>query len=382
MNTYNRYNIVFVRGSGKYLYDNQGRRYLDFFSGLSVCNLGHCNKKLVSILKQQSSLLWHCSNLYYSLPQVKFAEEIIKATFEGKVFFSNSGAEANECAIKLARKYGSKKGKYEIIVFRNSFHGRTIATLTATGQEKFHKGFYPLLEGFKYAEFNNINSVKKLINKKTIAVMIEPIQGEGGVVPANKEFLKELRILCNKNGLILIFDEIQTGFGRTGELFAYQYYKVKPDVITLAKSVANGLPLGVTIVDRKYAGVFQQGEHGSTFGGNLLSCAVASEVLKLINKQVLNNAKHIGKYFFDRLIQLKNKYHFIVSVRGVGLMLGMELNFHARGIVEECLRNGLVVNVTQDKVLRFLPPLIIKEKDVDIAVEILDKIFTKYKKVK
>ncbi len=378
LNTYNRYDVTFVKGAGKYLYDTKGKRYLDFFCGLSVCNLGHCNKRLVSLLTVQAKKLWHCSNLYYTLPQVNLAKEIIKRTFEGKVFFSNSGAEANECAIKLVRKYGSKKGKYEIITFKNSFHGRTIATLTATGQKKFHKGFEPLPEGFKYAEFNNIESVKSLLSEKTVAVMVEPVQGEGGVVPAEKKFLTQLRDLCNKNGLILIFDEIQTGFGRTGKLFAFQYYNVKPDILTLAKSVANGIPLGITVVDKKYADVFEKGDHGSTFGGNLLACAVAVEVLKLINNRLLQKVEQVGKYFYNKLVELKNKYDFIISVRGVGLMLGMELTFPARSVVEKCLKYGVVINVTQEKVLRFLPPLIIEKNDVDKVVKVLDKIFKNY----
>ncbi len=375
LKTYKRYNVLFVKGKGKYLYDNNKKKYLDFFSGLSVCNLGHCDKELIKIVNNQIKTLWHCSNLYYTTPQLTLAKELIKKTFPSKVFFSNSGAEANECAIKLARKYGIKDKRYEIITFKNSFHGRTIATITATGQDKFHKGFQPLLEGFKYAEFNNINSVKKLLNKKTIAIMLEPIQGEGGIIPAEKSFLKELRFLCERNKLLLIFDEIQTGFGRTGELFAYQYYDTKPDIITLAKSIANGLPLAATIVDKKYSEIFDYSDHGSTFGGNLIACSAALYVLKKLNKNLLNQVKVVGEYFYKNLLELKNKYNFITLVRGVGLMLGMELNFPARKIVEECLKNGLVINVTQDKVLRFLPPLIITKKDIDFVIKTLDEIF-------
>jgi len=366
---------VFVKGNGKYLYDDKGNKYLDFFSGLSVSNLGYQDKNLFNALIKQTKLLWHCSNLFYSLPQQKLAELLVKKTFPGKVFFSNSGAEANECAIKLVRKYGSKTNRYEIITFENSFHGRTIATLSATGQKKVQKGFEPLLQGFKYAKFNDINSVKKLINKNTVAIMIEPVQGEGGVIPAEQKFLKELRELCNKKNLVLIFDEIQTGFGRTGEFFAYQYYKVKPDIITLAKSIANGIPLGATVVDKKYSDVFDYGDHGSTFGGNLLACSVAVEVIKKIDEKLLAHVKEVGKYFYDKLLELKNKYKFVKSVRGVGLMLGIELDFPCRNVVEKCLQNGLIINVTQEKVLRFLPPLIIEKSDVDKAIKILDNIF-------
>jgi acetylornithine/N-succinyldiaminopimelate aminotransferase len=375
LKTYKKYNVVFVKGKGKYLYDDKGNKYLDFFSGLSVSNLGYQDKNLFNALIKQTKLLWHCSNLFYSLPQQKLAELLVKKTFPGKVFFSNSGAEANECAIKLVRKYGSKTNRYEIITFENSFHGRTIATLSATGQKKVQKGFEPLLQGFKYAKFNDINSVKKLINKNTVAIMIEPVQGEGGVIPAEQKFLKELRELCNKKNLVLIFDEIQTGFGRTGEFFAYQYYKVKPDIITLAKSIANGIPLGATVVDKKYSDVFDYGDHGSTFGGNLLACSVAVEVIKKIDEKLLAHVKEVGKYFYDKLLELKNKYKFVKSVRGVGLMLGMELDFPCRNVVEKCLQSGLVINVTQEKVLRFLPPLIIEKFDVDKVIKILDDIF-------
>ncbi len=378
LNTYNRFHIIFVKGEGKYLYDINGKRYLDFFCGLSVSNLGHCNKKLLTVLKRQSNKLWHISNFYYHTAQIELAKLLIKKTFPARVFFSNSGAEANECAIKLVRKYGNSIGKYEIITFKNSFHGRTIATVTATGQQKFQTGFEPLLEGFKYAEFNNITSVKKLISNRTVAIMLEPIQGEGGVIPAEKKFLEQLRDLCNQKKLILIFDEVQTGYGRTGELFAYQYYKVKPDIITMAKSVANGLPLGITLVDEKYASVFNFGDHGSTFGGNILSCTVATEVLKLIDTKLLKNVKIVGEYFLSRLVSLKKKYKFIKDVRGVGLMVGMELTFPCREVVQKCLQKGILINVTQDKVLRFLPPLIITTSDVDFVVSVLDEIFKEY----
>ncbi len=375
LKTYKRYNVVFVKGDGKYLYDDKGNKYLDFFSGLSVCNLGYKDKKLVDTLIHQAKFLWHCSNLFYSFPQQKLAKLLIKKTFPAKVFFSNSGAEANECAIKLVRKYGSRTGRYEIITFENSFHGRTIATLTATGQKKVQQGFSPLLKGFKYAKYNDIDSVKKLVTKNTVAIMLEPVQGEGGVIPAQQSFLEKIRELCDEKNLILIFDEIQTGFGRTGELFAYQYYKVKPDIITVAKSIANGIPLAATIVDKKYADVFDYGDHGSTFGGNLLACSVAVEVIKKIDNKLLSHVKDVGRYFCDKLVELKNKFKFIKSVRGVGLMLGMELGFPCRHIVEKCLKKGLIINVTQEKVLRFLPPLIIEKSDVDEAIKILESVF-------
>ncbi|MDI6641631.1 MAG: aspartate aminotransferase family protein [Elusimicrobiota bacterium] len=389
LQTYKRQKIVFSYGKGKYLWDTDGKKYLDFFSGLSVCNLGHSHPKVISAVKNQLNKYTHVSNLYYIELQIKLAKLLIEKSFKsGKVFFSNSGAEANECAIKLAIKRASNKAikgkeKYEIISFKNSFHGRTLATLSATGQEKFHKGFKPLLSGFKFAEFNNIDSVRKLINKYTCAVIVEPVQGEGGVYPAEKNFLKGLREICNKHHLLLIFDEIQCGLSRTGSLFAYQHYNIEPDIVTLAKSISNGLPLGVTIVREKYADLFKVGDHGSTFGGNPVSCASAIEVVKLLsNKRLLQNVNSTGEYFFQKLLELKNKYPEIIKeVRGLGLMLGIELlDGNSRvgdWIVQSCAENkptGLIINCTQEKVLRFLPPLIITKADIDFAVSIVDKV--------
>ncbi|OGS19712.1 MAG: acetylornithine aminotransferase, partial [Elusimicrobia bacterium RIFOXYA2_FULL_40_6] len=274
LQTYKRQNVAFIKGKDKYLWDSNGRKYLDFFTGISVSNMGHCHKKIVAAIKKQSGKLIHVSNHYYTEPQAKLAELLVRKSFKkGRVFLSNSGAEANECAIKLARKYGNPKGRYEIISFENSFHGRTMATLSATGQKKFHQHFDPFLTGFKFAKLNDIASVKKLVDKRTCAIFIEPIQGEGGICAANRKFLHELRALCNKNKLMLIFDEIQCGLGRTGKLFAYKYYGIEPDVMTLAKSIANGLPLGITVIKEKYENVLGFGDHGSTFGGNLVSCA-------------------------------------------------------------------------------------------------------------
>lgn len=382
MPTYKRKDVVFVSGKGNYLYGHAGKKYLDFFTGISVCNLGHCHPKIIKVVKNQLNKLFHVSNHYYTLPQVQLAELLVKRSYginsNARVFFSNSGAEANECAIKLARKYGREK-KYEIIVFNNSFHGRTLATLTATGQKKFHKGFLPLIPGFKYAKFNNIDSVRKLINNKTCAVLIEPIQGEGGVYPATKKFLAELRKLCNKHKLLLMFDEIQCGMGRTGKLFAYQYYGVQPDIITLAKSISNGLPLSVTIVSGKHNDIFNYGDHGSTFGGNIISCSAAIEVLKIIDNKLLDKVTKSGKYFIKRLNYLKSKYSFIKEVRGTGLMLGIELDIPGDAIVKKCLEKGLVINCTQEKTIRFLPPFTINRKDIDSAINTLDKIFKNIK---
>jgi predicted acetylornithine/succinylornithine family transaminase len=379
LKTYKRFDTIFVKGDGKYLFDTNGKKYLDFFCGISVCNLGHCNKQILSSTKKQLEKLWHISNYFYHPKQTELASLLIKKAFPAKIFFSNSGAEAIECAIKVARKYGSKTNRYEIITFKNSFHGRTLATLTATGQEKFHHNFGPLVDGFKYAILNDFDSVKNLLTKKTVAILVEPIQGEGGINPATKEFLKFLRNVCDKNDLLLIFDEIQTGFGRTGEFFAFQHFGVKPDIICLAKSIANGLPLGATVVDEKFSETFDFGDHGSTFGGNIISCTAGVEVVKIINKKLLSNVKTVSRYFFKKLNELKVKYNFVKEVRGVGLMVGMELMFDARDVVENCLKEGLVISVVQNNVLRFLPPLIITKKDVDKCIQILDKVFNKIK---
>lgn len=382
--TYKRNPVVIVKGKGQYVWDDKGKKYLDMFSGLSVCNLGHCHPRVTVAIEQQIKKLVHVSNLYYTEPSTLLAEKLINSSFPGKVFFSNSGAEANECAIKLARKYGNKRiadsgqrieNRYEIIVFKNSFHGRTLATLTATGQEKFHHGFEPLLPGFKYAEFNNLGSVKKLINNKTCAIMVEPIQGEGGLYPATKKFVRGLRKLCNQNRLLLIFDEIQCGMGRTGKLFAYQNYGVKPDIFTLAKSLANGLPIGATIARKETSELFVPGDHGSTFGANPISTAAALTVLKIMNRQFLNRVIVLGKYFISQLNELKNKYDFIKDVRGTGLMLAIELDFSGKDVVSACLENGLLINCTQDNVIRFLPSLITTKKDIDQTLDILEDVF-------
>lgn len=375
LQTYKRQNVCFVKAKDKYAWDDKGLRYLDFFTGISVCNMGHSPRKVIEAIKKQYGTLAHVSNHYYTVPQAKLSELLIKKSFKrGKIFLSNSGAEANECAIKLARKYGNPAGAYEIISFNNSFHGRTMATLSATGQKKFHKYFNPFLKGFKFAVFNDINSVKRLLTLKTCAVIIEPIQGEGGVYPAERKFLQELRALCNKHKLLLIFDEIQCGMGRAGKLFAYQHYAVEPDVITLAKTIAGGLPLGITMVKDKYSQVLQFGDHGSTFGGNAVSCAAAIANLQLIgSRKTLDNVVKTGRYLLDKLLILKDKYPSIIKdVRGAGLMLGLEIEGDGSKIVEKCLHKGLIINCTQAKILRFLPPFTINKKDVDTAVKIIE----------
>jgi predicted acetylornithine/succinylornithine family transaminase len=376
--TYRRYGLVLTRGKGKYVWDSAGKRYLDFFAGLSVCNVGHCHPRVVAAIRQQAGKLLHVSNLYYTEPQVRLAKLLVQRSFPGKVFFANSGAEANECAIKIARKWGNRDGsaRSEIITFEQSFHGRTMATITATGQPKFQKGLDPLLPGFRYARFNDLASVKALISDSTAAIMVEPVQGEGGVNPATREFLEGLRKLCDRHKLLLIFDEVQAGLGRAGKLFAFQNYGVTPDVLTLAKSLGGGLPIGAVIATETAASLLGFGEHASTFGGNPVVCAAAIEVMGILTPALLKRSVSTGNYFVARLNALKAKYPFIKDVRGTGLMVGCELDLPGRDIVRFCQEKGLLINCTQDTILRFLPPLIIDRKDVDTAIKILEEAFT------
>jgi len=379
MRTYKRNDLTVKKAKDQFIWDENGKKYLDFFAGISVCNVGHCNNSVVKATKKQLENFAHISNLYYAPSQIKLGEELTKRTLPGgKIFLSNSGAEANECAIKIARKWGflnpSKEGnRYEIICFKNSFHGRTLATLAATGQEKFHEFYKPLPDKFVFAEINNIDSVKKLLNTKTVAIAIEPVQGEGGVIPSDKTFLKELRMLCDEKNLLLILDEIQCGIGRTGKFCAFENYNIKPDIIILAKSLANGLPLGATIAGKKCAETFAYGDHGSTFGGNPVACAAALEVLKIVNSNFLKNTSKISKYLFSKLENLKKKYSVIKEIRGLGLMVGIELNADGKDTVEYCRSKGLLINCIQDTVIRLLPPLIITKKNVDLAVKILEE---------
>jgi len=380
--TYKRYPLAINRAKGKYIWSEEGKKYLDFFSGLSVNNLGHCHPQILKAIKEQIVKHLHISNLYYDHLQVELAEKLVKLSIPGKVFFSNSGAEANECAIKLARKYGhlregKREAKYKIIVFENSFHGRTLATLSATKQKKFQEGFAPLLSGFKQAKFNELSTVEKAIDGNTCAIMVEPVQGEGGVQVATREFLRGLRRLCNKFKLLLIFDEIQSGMGRTGKMFAYQHYGISPDILTMAKGLGGGLPLGATIAKDRIAKLFGYGNHGSTFGGNPVSVAAGLAAVKLLDGKLLNNVKVKGNYFMKCLNGLKFKYpNRIKQVRGLGLMVGMELKEEGEEIVNKCLEQGILINCTQKRVLRFLPPLIINNNDIDKLVKTLDKILS------
>ena len=378
MKTYKRYDVSFKKAKGQFVWDENGKKYLDFFSGISVCSLGHCNSLVNLAIKKQVDNFVHCSNVYYSKPQVEIAKALLEKSFKnGRVFLANTGAEANECAIKIARKWGFdnpyKDGtkRYEIISFENSFHGRTLATLAATGQERFHTAFKPLQEKFLFAKFNNIESVKQLIGKKTVAVIIELVQGEGGINIADKKFVKDLRKLCDDNNLLLICDEIQCGLARTGKMFAWQHYGIKPDVFTLAKAIANGLPLGAIVANKKVATVFNYGDHGSTFGGNPVSCAAAVATIKQMTPKLLKDVSEKAKYFVKNLNELKKKYSCIKEVRNLGLLVGVELYFAGKDIVDFCINRGLLINCTQGNILRFLPPFIITKKDIDKAVKIL-----------
>jgi len=378
-NTYARYPVLLVRGKGTRVWDMEGEEYLDFVSGLAVCNLGHCHPKVVKAIQNQAEKLIHVSNFYYIEPQIQLASLLCKHSFADKVFFCNSGAEANEGAMKLARKYAKEnmgKDRYEIITMERSFHGRTLATLTATGQEKFHKGYEPLMPGFKYVPFNDIGAVKKGINSKTCAVMLEPIQGEGGVNCPSEGYLKALREICDEKGLLLIFDEVQVGMGRTGKLFAYEHDGIEPDILTLAKSLAGGVPIGALLIKKGIAESFNPGDHASTFGGNPLATAAGvAAFTALLDEGMLENCRKMGDYFLSQLEEVKKKFPFVKEVRGKGLILGMELDMEGGSIVTEMMQRGILINCTMGNVLRFLPPLIVTKEEVDRVVKALEEVF-------
>ncbi len=372
MPTYTKVPLVFVKGKGSKLFDIHNKQYLDFFSGWGVGNLGHCHPKVMQAVRDQISKLIFIPNNYYHIPQAKLAKEIVYWAYPAKVFFCNSGAEANEAAIKFARKFG--KGRYEIITFDNSFHGRTLAALSATGQKKYQSGFEPLVEGFKTVKFNDLEAVKKAITDKTVAIMLELIQGEGGVNVADKDFVLSLRKICDEKNLLLIVDEVQTGIGRTGKLFCYQNYGITPDIMTLAKALGGGLPIGCMVVKEDIADTLTAGMHASTFGGGPVIAKAALAVLKAVQKEkLLANTKKMGEYLLLLLNALQDRYAVIKEVRGIGLMLGVELNIEGKGIVEKCLEKGLLINCTHDRVLRLMPALNITKKEIDKAIGILNE---------
>ncbi len=381
--TYGRYPVAFVRGSGARLIDADGKEYLDFVAGLAVCNLGHSHPSIVGAIKEQAGSLIHTSNLFHIGPQAELAKLLVENSFSDRVFFCNSGAEANEAAIKLVRKYFSDRGqkRFQIISMERSFHGRTMAAMAATGQEKIRKGFEPLLEKFAYVPFGSVEAVRAGIGDTTAAVLIEPIQGEGGVNMPPVEYMKELRALCDEKGVLLILDEVQTGMGRTGKLFAYEHYGIEPDVMTLAKGLAGGVPIGAMLATEEVAAAFGPGAHASTFGGNFLSTAAGVAALRTtVDDGVLDNCVKVGEYLTCKLNEFKAEYDFITEVRGKGLIIGMAMTIKGADIVAECLSRGLIINCASESVLRFLPPLIITEADVDEMISILGPVLDGYKK--
>jgi acetylornithine/N-succinyldiaminopimelate aminotransferase len=378
--TYARTPIVFTRGKGSRLWDEHGREYLDFLAGIAVCSLGHCPPDLAQTLCRQAETLVHVSNLFYTVPQTELAEALTRLSFADKVFFANSGAEVNEAAIKLARKYSRDRfgpGRFHVITMKNSFHGRTLATLSATGQEKVHHGFEPLVEGFVFVDFNSVAAVEAAITERTCAVLVEPIQAEGGIRLADSSYFADLKALCRRHDLLLIFDEVQAGMGRTGTLFAYEQEGVTPDIMTLAKALGNGLPIGAMLATDDAASAFTPGSHASTFGGTPLVTAVALRVLQTISQpEFLRQVREMGAYLRDRLEGLRSRYPMIQEIRGRGLILGMQLAVPGQAVVQRCLEKGLVINCTQDTVLRFVPPLVIDRSDVDLCIRILSEVLT------
>ena len=376
--TYMRQDTAFVKGKGTKLWDESGREYTDFLAGIAVCGLGHCHPQITKAISEQAATLVHVSNLFYTRPQADLASLLCKKSFADQVFFSNSGAEANEAAIKLARRYFQKKGeteRFRIITMDQSFHGRTMATLSATGQDKIKEGFSPVLEGFSHVPFNNIGRLEKEMDDTVCAVMLEPVQGEGGVIPADPEYLKAVRDLCTQTGCLLIFDEIQTGMGRCGKLFAHELYGVTPDIMTLAKALGNGLPIGAMMATQDAAKGFDFGSHASTFGGTPLATAAALEVVKIIGDDgFLNTVRETGDYFKQQLKTLAETHKRIVEVRGRGLLLGLEIDGDAGGVVAQMMKKGFIINGIQDKVLRFAPPLIIEKQEIDGLITELDSL--------
>lgn len=378
-NTYKRFPIVFERGRGCTLWDAGGREYTDFVAGIAVCNLGHASPEVSRALARQADKLFHVSNLFYTVPQIQLAEWLTRHSFADRVFFCNSGAEANEAAIKLARKTFFDQGNYNrwrIVAMEQSFHGRTFAALSATGQQKVREGFEPILEGFDFVAFNDIEKLEAAITEKTCAVLIEPVQGEGGIRCPDPAYLKAVRRLCDDKGILLIFDEIQTGIGRTGKLFAYEHFGVKPDVMTLAKALGNGLPIGAMLATEKASAAFTPGSHASTFGGTPVITAAALEVLRIMEQEnIVKDCRKTGDYFKSRLTWLKDRHRVIEEVRGIGLMLGIKLSEKGAPIVDQCMEKGFLINCIQEYILRFVPPLVISREEIDRLIQCLDEVF-------
>ena len=383
MNTYTRYPVVLRKGRGMKVWSADGKEYLDFVGGVAVNILGHCHPRVVVAIQKQAQRLIHVSNYYYIEPQIKLAKLLVEHSFADKVFFCNSGAEAIEAAIKLARKYAKEQvhpNRFEIISAKNSFHGRTLAAVTATGQEKFQKGFEPLVPGFKHVPFNDIQAIREAVTAETCGILLEPIQGEGGVRVAGQDYLKEVRALCNEQNILLILDEVQTGMGRTGKLFAYEHFGITPDIMAIAKGLGGGVPIGAMLSTDKVASGFQPGNHASTFGGNPLVCAAGVATLETILEDgfILDQCNRMSEYFIEKLEQLKTKFPSLTrEVRGKGLLLGMELTIDGDPIVRACLEKGFLINCTSGTVLRFIPPLIVQRKDIDQLFDVLHGILSK-----
>ncbi len=370
---YARIPIVFIRGEGSFLWDADGKRYIDLFPGWGVDGLGHCPPRVVAAIREQAGRLLHVANNYYMEPQGLLAKMLSERSFGGKCFFCNSGAEANEAAIKLAR-LAARAGRYKIITFANSFHGRTLGAISATAQPKYYKGFEPIVPGFLYADFNDLASAEALVDSETCAVMVEPVQGEGGVNVPDPAFLKGLRDLCDHHGMLLIFDEVQTGCGRLGQWFGYQHFNVQPDIITLAKALGGGAAIGALIARPEAAARLVPGTHASTFGGNPLACAAAIATLETIEQEgLLPHVRRIGEHTLGRLRELKARFPFIRDARGLGVMIGLELDRPGKGVVERCLRRGLLINCTHDTVLRLLPAMNITREVMDQGLAILEQ---------
>lgn len=378
MPVFARYPIVLSHGEGPYVYDAEGKKYLDFLAGIAVNVLGHAHPKLVAAIAKQAGKLIHCSNLYYTEEQAMLVTSLAELSGLDKVFLANSGAEANEGAIKLARKYGKtiSPDKLEIISAEHGFHGRTLATLTATAQPKYQKGYEPLPAGFKYVPYNDFEALKAAVTPNTCAIMLEPIQGEGGVNVPAEGYLEKVRQLCDQQDILLIFDEIQTGVGRTGKMFAYEHFNIKPDIVTMAKGLGGGVPIGAFLAQDKVANVFGPGDHGSTFGGNPLACAAANAVLRVMKEENLaSNAEAVGSYMVEALKKLQQKYPALITeVRGKGLMIGINLSQPGRDIVGKCLDKGVIINCTAGNVLRLVPPLNISKSHADEVVKVLDEV--------
>ncbi len=377
-NTYGRIQKVFVKGQGTTLWDEEGNSYTDFLAGIAVCSLGHSHPEVTKAVANQAATLTHVSNLYYTAPQADLAEKLVTHSFADRTFFANSGAEANEAAIKLARRYFKEKGQPErvkIISMAQSFHGRTMATLSATGQDKIKNGFSPLVAGFVHIPFNDMDALTAAMDETVCAVMMEPIQGEGGVIPANPEYIKAVRELCDREGIFLIFDEVQTGMGRCGRLFAHEIYGVTPDIMTLAKALANGLPMGAMLATKEAAKGFALGSHATTFGGTPLVAAAALTVFSIISQpEFLQQVVKKGQYLKKQLAALETAHSCIKAVRGEGLLVGMEIDGEAGKIVEDCLKKGFIINAIQGNILRFAPPLIISHEEIDALVAVLDSL--------